>query len=491
MSSKAEPEGGWSLTRRMAITFAITTSSIVLLFGAGSNYLVWDNIRDHIKDYMEHELVELEHNLQPLRGELDNATIEEQLRRILEVSRNEARSAFRVRDTQGNVLAEQGELRLLEQVTQAVTSKDKWDRYLADGIAIDSRKVAVPHGRLEILYDTTGSMRELWRYMQASFLTFLLSVVLAGVAGAWTASRGLRGLREVVNQARHIDFPAGKSPIRMEGAPIEVREVGSALNRMLRRIDHGLRNMRTFTAGLAHELRSPLQNLIGETEVTLLAPRAVDDYQRLLRSNLEELHDLSDAVDNLVVYCRDSDPMDRQKTREAFDLSVEARIRIDRLRRSAEHGGVHVQVTVDGDTRINADREACLRVVRNLVANAVEWSPVGSTVEVSMQGKPDTVRLEVRDHGPGIPDNLKERVFKPFVSGARSQGRRAGYGLGLAICRSAVEDHGGFIRHEAAAGGGTRFIVELPRSGGRLLSEEPEGGRPRRAQWSAREKRVV
>lgn len=466
----------------MSVTFAVTTCSIVFLYGAGSIYLVFDMVRDNAKNFMGHELDEVAIGIAGCNGDTDCIDLE--LKKVLQVS-GDSPCAFRVRDESGAVLIERGQSRLLNRIRAPIEEDTLWREYLfTDGVTVRAIRVDAPAGAMiEMMVNSKEAIGELWRYTQASALTFLLSVVLAGLAGSFTARRGLKGLQDVVALTREVDLSATGASIRLDGAPSEVRDVGEALNRMLDRISQGLRDIQTFTAGLAHELRSPLQNLIGETEVMLLSDRSPSDYRTLMRSNLEDLHDLSDSVDNLVAYCRKSTPNGHALSIEEFDIAREVDIRIERLRRSAELQGVRIDVDVEGDARLHADREGCLRVLRNLVGNAIEWSPAGETIRVRICGQADSVRIEVLDRGPGMPVDLGDRVYEPFVSGRKAAGRRASYGLGLTICRSVMEDHGGVLRHASLEGGGTRFIAEFPRR------RPPDPGRPTRAQLNQTESR--
>ena len=122
-----------------------------------------------------------------------------------------------------------------------------------------------------------------------------------------------------------------------------------------------------------------------------------------------------------------------------------------------------------------ADREACLRVLRNLVGNALHWSPPDSTVTVAIESEPSLVRVRVEDQGPGVPESLGQRAFEPFVTGRNRRETRGGYGLGLAICRSIVDDHTGTLRYENRMEGGARFIAEFPRDGGQRAETKSEG----------------
>jgi signal transduction histidine kinase len=198
-----------------------------------------------------------------------------------------------------------------------------------------------------------------------------------------------------------------------------------------------------------------------------MAERDGEDYRHLLRSNLDDLHALSDAVDNLIAWCRSAEPKRPDAPLEDFDLAVEARLRLERERRSAERAGVRLTLETAGDTRLRANREDSLRVLRNLVGNAIAWSPRDQDVAVRIDGRDDGVHVSVEDRGPGIPETLAGRVFEPFVTGHARRGARGGYGLGLAICRTIVQEHGGHIGFEPRPGGGTRFVVEFPRHGSR------------------------
>lgn len=445
----------------MAFSFAITTSIIVCLYALWSSYFVFDTMRGDMKDFMRHELEEFAGCLSHTDGTPD--AIRGCMTSLLEIT-GKTPIAFRVRGEQEQTIVEDGNRRLLDVVNVPIKAEESWREYLF------TRQIAVMahrHDRhpitLEVIISARAYLDQIEKYLSAALLCFLISVGLATFAGWSTAYRGLHSLREVVAQARSIALPAAN--IELHNAPREVRDVGIALNGMLDRINSGLTDMRTFTAGLAHELRSPLMNLIGETEVTLLSPRSTDEYQQLLRSNLDDLVRLSDAVDNLVAYCHTAHPEQPLIRAEGFDLAREAELRLGRLFKSAQRDGIRLTFRSSGDTTIHADREGCLRVLRNLVDNAIVWTPQGGEVDVHVEGTPDAVRVSVRDSGPGVPADLGEKIFEPFVSARQRAGKRGSYGLGLAICRSVTDVHGGKLGFENLQGGGARFCAEFPRAG--------------------------
>ena len=456
------PRARWSLTSRMAWRFALTTSAIVALHALGSSYLLYDALRGELREFLQHEASELAHNVSI--GGTSPEALKDAARSIAKVT-EEARCAYVIHAPDGGTYTS-GDTTLLDLQQPVFEVLDGADigfalftrRYYSH---VDNSEQGYP---VMVVADAEDLQDKLMAYLSWSGLVFLGATALAAISGWLTASRGLVGLRQFVAQARSIDLAGDGVRVSLANPPLELDELVREINLMLGRIEQGLGQMRTFTASLAHELRSPLQTLIGETEIALLTARPTAEYERLLRSNLEDLQELSDAVDNLVAYCRSAEPQPRAAPRESFDLAAEARIRLERELRSARRDGVDVDLTIEGDTHLFADREACLRVVRNLVGNAISWSPPGGIVDVAIRGLPDRVQLVVEDRGPGIPPDLAERIFEPFVSGRSRPGRRGGYGLGLAICRSAVAEHGGTLRHEQREGGGTRFVAEFARS---------------------------
>ena len=448
----------------MALAFALTNSALLALHAGLSAWFVFGSMREDLRSFLDHESQEFSTNVGNTGREpqaVKAATA------AMETVTEEPSCAFRVRDERGALLAESGDPRLLGAVEGPLALDESWRSRLLDHRMVSCAVVEPVTGlTLEVLVDARKDIDRISDYLVWAACVFLASVVLAGFAGWLTASRGLALLHEVVATAGQVAIPTSGTRLELGSAPEEVREVGEALNGMLDRIDDGLSRMRTFTAGLAHELRSPLQNLIGETEVTLLLRREPEEYEHLLASNLAELHALSDAVDNMVTYCRTASPERPSPVLESFDLGAEARLRLSRDLRGASAQGVELGIETEGDTRLVADREGVLRVVRNLVANAVRWSPDGGRVSVTVRGTADQVEIDVVDEGPGVPAELGERIFDPFVSGRPRTGARLGYGLGLSICRSVVADHRGSLEYDHERVGGARFVARFPRSNG-------------------------
>lgn len=316
-----------------------------------------------------------------------------------------------------------------------------------------------------VVLDGSARIEVLGHYETFAAALLAIAVLITLGLGFYMIRSTSHMLRDVAARARAVRDPTSATvELEVDDAPEEIRDVVDALRELFSNVRNESERNRVFYASMAHELRSPIQNLVGETEVALFAKREESDYRRVLESNLDELRDLGDAIDNLVTICSERRPMSADSDLEDFDLLDEANIRLAREKSQAARRGVELSVEGQGDLSVRGDREGLLRALRNLAANAIQWSPDGSTVSVRLVGSEDRIDITVDDAGPGVPVDLREAIFTPFVRGPSLNGQRIGYGLGLAIVRSAVDGQGGTIEVTTSGQGGARFRVVLPRT---------------------------
>lgn len=389
--SSARPERAWSLTRRLTVRFAILTSLLLALLAAGSCWALYSALQQEVHDFLRHESDEFLLEIAETDG--STAALQAAAAEIAAVA-EEMPCAFRVTDAGGGIIAQAGDPAVLATAAEAARedpahrlSSLLFNAHHLYAVPIPGSALAGSPLQAELMIDATEYRQRLLSLFYGAGLWLALAVALAGFFGWLTASRGLAGLRDVVSQMKGIAEPAGVG-IRLKNPPVELQGLGDEVNAMLERIEAGLREMQTFTAGLAHELRSPLQNLLGETEVALMAERRPEEYRALLSSHLEEFVDLSDAIDNLIVWCRTYKPAQATLLSERFDLVRAAELRLTRERRTATRANLEFHVEGEGDTTLSGDREGCLRVLRNLVANALACSPSGARVVVRIEGHP-------------------------------------------------------------------------------------------------------
>jgi len=472
----------WSLARRLTTLFLISTSLFVIAISAASAWFLERSFDGQVDSVAKDLLAGMETRLEkhekqapassnpeqkPENEELWDAQ-EKQIPEFvssLDLLHSECRFAWRIWRPSANEEAppsgEYGDRTLL-----TAEVPDRWP-------GADRKKFA--HGRL---WQGQLTKKDGWRVLLSldaakvyfplqKFLTYALIVILASVGVALVYSRfffvrvsGL--LDQVASRARELRGVDEQLAIAVDHAPIEIASIADALSEMLEKVRREMTQARIFTAGLAHELRSPVQNLVGETEVALLRERDGETYRKVLTSHLEELRSLGDAIDNLVTICSAGE-VGRAHPRELIDLGEEATIRLARERTQGARHRVQLDLGIEGDTRIWGDREALLRAIRNLVANAIQWSPPGSKVVARVRGLPQEIEIVVDDAGTGISPELRQRIFEPFFRGPQAAGRRIGYGLGLALTRMAVDEHAGSIEVGDSHLGGARFRMLLPR----------------------------
>ncbi|MDO4502964.1 MAG: ATP-binding protein [Coriobacteriia bacterium] len=216
---------------------------------------------------------------------------------------------------------------------------------------------------------------------------------------------------------------------------------------------------REFTGNVSHEMKTPLQVIGGYAELMEAGMVSAEDVPRfagLIRQESEQMRLLIDdvlALSRLDESVGSGEPVG---LRQVCDRVVE------RLAPAADAKDVHVTVDCQDVTVVGVP-SSVEQMVYNLVDNAIEYSPEGGIVAVQAQAEDSDVLLSVADQGPGIPDELKERVFERFFRVDASRSRNTGgTGLGLAIVKHAAESMGGIVVVQDAPGGGARFRVRIP-----------------------------
>ncbi|MDS0861057.1 heavy metal sensor histidine kinase [Burkholderia pseudomultivorans] len=290
-----------------------------------------------------------------------------------------------------------------------------------------------------------------------------LGALLAMLLGYWLIRSTLAPLREIVANTGRITVDRLDLRLDASRAPRELRALVDAQNAMLGRLQQAFGHLKQFSADLAHDLRTPLNNMRGATEVALARPRSSDEYQLLLESNLEEYDRLARMIDNVLFLARAEHPgfVTRQR---AFDVHRELERIAGYFEGLADEAGSTLSVVGHGE--LTADLELFRRAVSNLLANALRYTPAGGVITMRVDETADAVRVAVENPGEPIDPALLPRIFDRFVRGdpARSGGAPGGTaGLGLAIVRSVMELHGGTARAESDATG-TRFILTFVRN---------------------------
>jgi len=296
--------------------------------------------------------------------------------------------------------------------------------------------------------------RILWLSIAAGVL---LNSVLAWIA----ARRGLEPIRRIATLTGGISASRLGERLPVEAVPPELSELVSALNAMLARLEDSFRRLSDFSSDLAHELRTPVGNLVTETEVVLSRARSADEYREVLYSNLEECNRLSRMVADMLFLAK-ADHGLMVPRRETVDLAAETQALFGFYEALAEDNGI--SLVLEGGGTILGDRLMIRRVLSNLLSNALRYTSRGHPVTVRIDQLPDGgTRLVVENPGEAIPPEQLARLFDRFyrLDASRQKTTSEGTGLGLAITRSIITAHDGTIT-AACRDGTIRFEIQFP-----------------------------
>jgi len=320
--------------------------------------------------------------------------------------------------------------------------------------------VQQPALQLTLFLDITHHQHFLQRMQHLIWLTVGLSALATALLGIWAARSGLRPLRQMGEIAASVSARSLTTRLPAQQMPVELAELAATVNAMLERLDDAFQRLSAFSADIAHELRTPLSNLLTHTQVTLTRPRSLDEYREALHGNLEELQWMAQMVNDML-YLAKADHGLLMPSREPLALHGEVDALLEYYGALAEDAGIALQR--EGQATLDGDRHMLRRALSNLLDNALRFTPAGGEIKVGINQRGGDIRLEVANRGEPIEAAQLPRLFDRFYRAdpARRAGSSEHAGLGLAITQSIVRAHGGTIRAESAAGW-TRFIVELP-----------------------------
>ena len=327
---------------------------------------------------------------------------------------------------------------------------------------IELAQTAADKTALDVLValDLSHHVHFLSSVRKATWAGVAVAALVAAVFGWFAAHRGLAPLRRVTETARGLSAHQLGERLNPGDAPIEVRDHVDAFNGMLARLEGAFQRLADYSADIAHELRTPISNLMTQTQVALSRPRTVDEYQDILASNLEEYERIARMVSDMLFLAK-AEGNTLAHAGESIDLAREADALIDFYEALADER--QVRIVRQGQASVHGDRLMLRRALSNLISNALRHTPAGGEITIAIDADAARVGITVSNVGDPIPADQLERIFDRFHRGSTQRARHGeGAGLGLAITRSIVRAHGGEIGAHSAAGV-TRFAITLPR----------------------------
>jgi two-component system heavy metal sensor histidine kinase CusS len=274
-------------------------------------------------------------------------------------------------------------------------------------------------------------------------LAGISGVVLVALIGFVIARWGLVSVRRLSEEARRLSPSALSQRLALDRLPAELSDLATSFNDALGRLEGAYQQLEAFNADVTHELRTPLANLIGQTQVALARDRSAKQLTEVLLSNLEETQRIRDIVNDMLFLSR-ADQGERPQRLTVTSLADEIAKTVEFLDFVTDEAGVSVRIR--GDARAPVDVPLLLRAVTNLLQNAIRFSQAGSEIFVDITVASTTVQVAVSNRGPAISPEHLGRLFDRFyrADAARTNSWEH-HGLGLAIVKAVAIMHAGNV----------------------------------------------
>jgi two-component system OmpR family sensor kinase len=456
-----------------ALTFVILAAFAVLV-----GVLTTRQLRGQFNDQVHSAADQLRGELQPHLRFLPNGELNCNTTVSLSDYVSAERAQIRIFDGgTSDVLCSQAEVRIKgtkqPPPTPAfpVPSRSGTFQQLGYRVVVPRELIVKPEGEVWLLYAVPLSDLDhtLNRVQFFLLLGVLGGTFLALLAGLATAQRAIRPISQLTEAAREIERTRDPSRhVPLPKADDEVAELARTLEGMLQGLDEArevteamLARQREFVADASHELRTPLTSVLASLE--LLAEELDGEQADTAQAALRSARRMRRLVGDLLLLARvDAKRVQPHQPTALEDVLTEAAGEIGPV--SHDH-----ELQIDASPAVvSGARDELHRLVLNLIENAVKHTPPGTHVRASTATVNGEAVLVVEDNGPGIPEELHDRIFERFVRGAGvsdtvGPDRARGAGLGLSIVRAVAESHGGSVVLERAGSrGGARFVVRLP-----------------------------
>lgn len=314
---------------------------------------------------------------------------------------------------------------------------------------------------IQIALDVTFQRNIIKKYRNKLMMGLFIGILCAFFLGNIVARRSLRRLHDLTETTKTITATSLHQRIDPSSWPKELSTLGMSFNQMLDRIETSFLRLMQFSGDLAHELRTPINNLIGETEVTLYQSCSIEEYKKTLESNIEEAHRISQIVENLLFLARVENPKLNMKKNH---IHIHEEIMLVQDFYQALIDEKNIKIICTGKADIDAEPNMFRRMLSNILSNALKYTLSKGVIAFEIEDLSHHVQLKISDNGVGIASEHITKIFDRFyrVDSARSQ-LLGGTGLGLAIVKSIIDLHQGTITATSILGKGMIFTILFPK----------------------------
>lgn len=276
------------------------------------------------------------------------------------------------------------------------------------------------------------------QYKINSIIICVVTIILCSVLSPILIKTGLRDIKKLCGVTENMNYNDISEPVETSSLPGELKPLGQALNKMHQALVKDFERLSQFADDLAHELRTPINALLGQNQVTLSQTRSLSEYQKTIAGNIEELENISRLTENILFLAR------AQKSNvlinfELLSLKREVENLIDYLEYLSDEKDIHFKI--DCDRQIHADKILLQRMLSNIIVNAIRYSPEKSLIYIA-SFLDENSYLNIDIASPGARINEPEKLFRRFWRGDNSR-HSVGHGLGLSLVKAIAELHGG------------------------------------------------
>ncbi len=484
LNNETKPGNQQSLARKLALLYASTTFSVLLIASGLLYWTILDHLQKEHQSLLASKITELRHYFKT------TSLLDKNLYDLIDAEHHHSGAShssaihpgiphhvfLRIYDEQKNLLIESNITQPIPKGLQYPTAEKqnlstiaiiKSDTADGQQYLLGSAWAATTHegehrqlliqGLLKLSPDEVL----LTDYQRALILVLVFGVLASAFTGFWVTRSGLRPLRQITSTIENINVQQLNARLESEPCPLEIAVLANAFNQMLNRLDQSFVRLSQFSADLAHELRTPVNNLMGASEVALSRERTAEEYQEILASSMEECGRIARMIDELLFLARAEDP----KTEINCDFfSVDDEF--ERIKDFYECLAAEQQVEIICQAQqliLYADPNLFRRVLSNLISNALRYTPEQGKIELKAAIQDNKLVVSVCDNGSGIPENMLEHIFDRFFQADESRHhQKQGSGLGLAIVKSIMELHNGSVSIDSKLDSGSSIKLYFP-----------------------------
>jgi len=451
-----------SLSLRLGLSVTLMGAALVLLLACLAVFALDHELDSRARKDLARKMLQVEHNL---RVDLRSEDLGTRAHPLLDLVMGHDNLSLTVRALDGRhphllSLGPGLEARVGELHAEARLSYHEWRDSTGKQLLTATRLMRLRDDtpvRVMMTLDRADDSDLLQAYLRSTLLALPLLLVLIGAGAWWLMQRGLKPLRQFRRIAGQVSAHDLQHRLPGNGLPLELAELAHSINVMLDRLDQGVSQLSQFSDDLAHELRTPLSNLMGKAQVTLARERDSENYREVLEDSVEELTRLNRIINDMLFLAQVSQPQARVALKP-LALADEAEQVMELFAFSAEHK--RLTLRLQGWGTALADRLMFQRALSNLLSNAIRHSPEDHEVNLGIERHGEEVWLWVANQGLGIPDEHQPRLFERFYRAGSGRSRlEGGTGLGLAIVKSIMQLHGGRVEVISSPTGPTRFSL--------------------------------